>query len=53
VGVIAVKPAAISIFCSFAVGVLLAQPSARARSAEALITLNPVSICFIDLDFSG
>ena len=46
-GVMVLKPAAISIFCSFAVGVLLAQPRARARSAQALIWLNPVSMCFI------
>ena len=46
-GVMVLKPAAISIFCTFAVGVLLAQPRARARSAQALITLNPVSMCFI------
>jgi hypothetical protein len=28
-------------------GVLLAQPRARARSAQALIRLNPVRMCFI------
>jgi hypothetical protein len=33
---------------SFAVGVVLAQPTARARSAPALTKLSPVSICFID-----
>ena len=37
----------------FAVGVLLAQPRARARSAQALIRLNAVSMCFIDLYSSG
>jgi hypothetical protein len=47
------KPAAISIFCSFAAGVLLAQPRARARSAQALTRLNPVDMRFIGLDFSG
>jgi len=51
-GVMVLKPDAISIFCSFAVGVLLAQPRARARSAEALIRLNPVTMCLIDLYFA-
>src|ERR1700755_2360258 len=40
------KPSAISIFSSFAVGV--AQPTARATSAPALTRLSPVSIWFID-----
>jgi hypothetical protein len=30
------KPAAISIFCSFAVGVLLAQPTARASPTSPI-----------------
>jgi hypothetical protein len=53
-GITTLKPAAMRRSCSLWVCVLvLAQPTARARSAQALIRLNPVSMCFIDLDVSG
>src|SRR5208283_3424112 len=49
-GTITLKPAATRRFSLFCVCVLV-QLTARARSANALIRLNPVNICFISFPF--
>jgi hypothetical protein len=42
------KPAAES---RFSVGCVLAQPTARARSARAPTSLKPVNMCFVSFPF--